>query len=354
VNEELIKALQKDIERKTEEIAKLKEEMGEKDVRLAEAANDANAKIAAVENEARHKLEEAEAQARLATEEVHAKLAAVEAEMRSKAEAAEAQVRAAGAMSETARRQLEEARRFAEEAEVAHQVQPFGDDDAPMQDGRVEPQSSSRMDVDGLGDQNGAEETPHSQEQASSEGVGDVEDTDDQMSVEGPLGGDANAQAALPSPPRTPHGPPPQVPLNRRMHHNVPLPARYQHSAAQGYRLPSSTPATLPASPPTTACTHEHCVPVSAIASIVDQMKASPYPSPSPRQRQRTPALYFQKEIERKQDPDRTKFLGDIRPHMNLLLKIAHDIDILVSSARMEDIGAVNRFEAGETDEGPT
>ncbi|KAH6916801.1 hypothetical protein BKA70DRAFT_1215255 [Coprinopsis sp. MPI-PUGE-AT-0042] len=323
-NEDLIKVLREEIEVKMGEIAKLREEMGKKEGEIEEIAARLAQGLRMLRREPSsglkrqtcrflwrmpppggstpacrvlQQVQEAVEQAQVAK----AHNAALIQESNSQVQ--EAQIREV-----LVQQQLEEACRLAEEAEVSRQVRADNDDHDQMQlDDRVGVSgfhsNTGGMDLEGMSGHKGVGEMIGVEvggPQGKTNEIGapiDVEDNVedmDRMRVEGALRG--------------------------------------------------------------VWCPHEHCVPVSAIASIVDQMKASPSPSPSPRQRQhlRPTALYCQKEIERKSDPVRTKFLADIRPHMNLLLKITHDTDILVSSARMENVEAVTRFEAGETDEGPT
>ncbi|KAH6910962.1 hypothetical protein BKA70DRAFT_1220042 [Coprinopsis sp. MPI-PUGE-AT-0042] len=393
-NEDLIKVLREEIEVKMGEIAKLREEMGKKEGEIEEIARKAGTRVADVEKGAQQRIEEADLQISMANasaEEARHQLAEVrfkkQVEQAQVAKAHNAaliqesnsQVQEAQIREVLVQQQLEEACRLAEEAEVSRQVRADNDDHDQMQlDDRVGVSgfhsNTGGMDLEGMSGHKGVGEMIGVEvggPQGKTNEIGapiDVEDNVedmDRMRVEGALRGvdggeriDIDSDFRFPSPPRTPPHPVLFAPTNGQAY-CIPPPAQYHHSAAQGYRLLSPVPrqATSTATPSSvTHSPHEHCVPVSAIASIVDQMKASPSPSPSPRQRQhlRPTALYCQKEIERKSDPVRTKFLADIRPHMNLLLKITHDTDILVSSARMENVEAVTRFEAGETDEGPT
>ncbi|KAH6906525.1 hypothetical protein BKA70DRAFT_1224358 [Coprinopsis sp. MPI-PUGE-AT-0042] len=73
----------------------------------------------------------------------------------------------------------------------------------------------------------------------------------------------------------------------------------------------------------------------------------------SSKQRPPPMAHAFQKRVVRNPDPKRNELLSVVRAHMNMLMGISQDLDLLASAAATEDKDAIADFEAGEGEEPP-
>ncbi|KAH6903635.1 hypothetical protein BKA70DRAFT_1227571 [Coprinopsis sp. MPI-PUGE-AT-0042] len=73
----------------------------------------------------------------------------------------------------------------------------------------------------------------------------------------------------------------------------------------------------------------------------------------SSKQRPPPMAHAFQKRVVRNPDPKRNELLSVVRAHMNMLMGISQDLDLLASAAATEDEDAIADFEAGEGEELP-
>ncbi|KAH6893789.1 hypothetical protein BKA70DRAFT_1233334 [Coprinopsis sp. MPI-PUGE-AT-0042] len=229
-------------------------------------------------------------------------------------EEAHAKVNESRTREAAAREQLEELRKAAEKADMVEENRPQDrmDTDDGMRDGREgQSQDDGRMDTNSLQAEGGTVRQE-----------------------------DAEARS------------PPQTPVRQRGSGGRP-----------GYKLPA-TGTSLPLQPdsliPSRVRARDMCwqplprrrlLPhqlVPLIKAVVAELTGG-----SSKQRPPPMAHAFQKRVVRNPDPKRNELLSVVRAHMNMLMGISQDLDLLASAAATEDEDAIADFEAGEGEEPP-
>ncbi|KAH6902726.1 hypothetical protein BKA70DRAFT_1228467 [Coprinopsis sp. MPI-PUGE-AT-0042] len=356
VSEGVIRELKEEVERKTREIDELKRDIQEKDEQMARLADENRARVKEVSRHADERLERIGNDARRRMEEDQAALADAQRRM-GELEATARRVEEAEAAKKTA--EAEMARQQAEEMEVEAQVQ-------------VEDEDRMQTDDDGMVTKNAVAALP---------------------AIPPPRHNVTHQRVVPPPTPSAAHRAQSESPSRRGS--TVPPPLRFTHSKSgsgpryvlgptPSPRLLSPQPTVNPENsrcgsptpnPPRKLFTRassiggipqdpvsehnkardETMIPLSAIPAILAEMHqcpASPPPTP-PRERQPKP-LYHQRVVRTAPKEKAWKnIVYDVRIHMNSLLRIAKDLDLVRSDAALEDEQMMKAFEDGESDDGP-
>ncbi|KAH6874226.1 hypothetical protein BKA70DRAFT_1449555 [Coprinopsis sp. MPI-PUGE-AT-0042] len=313
-NKRLIEALREEVELKSCEIDVLKEDIRVRDGKISELSVSCANRIGEVEEEARIQME------------------------------------ASRSRKAAAREQLEDLRKAAEAAEVAEEVQPedrMDTDEGMRVGGERQFRNDDRMNTN----------SP----QAEGGTVG-KEGGEPRSPLRAPVQQTQSAQGGRPAL-QTPRYSNIVTPPSKFAHSKSGSGPRYVLAAPPSSRTapPSSTtasPSSATASPSSTTASPSS---TTASSSSTTASSSSTTASPSPTAAlpsSTTPLPEFvplsaikAKKVVRNPDPKRNELLGVVRAHMNMLMGISQDLDLLTSPAATEDTRAICDFEGGGAEE---